>query len=360
MPRLTHRFSAPLDGGLVDVGDGTDRVREIEINPGDVASEPFWLRTSSGIVYGPLTAPWRGTIPDGGVELLSSDPNVTAPVGGPPWAFEDFSQYADTADLRLDNPDGASGTPDSENSRNCWRFSENIDQVHLETGFGLDIDGYNLTQCMRYTFNDPGGYPKRRWWTYDKYNTAWWEIYFMLGPNFHTDSLDSCDRTGSQADWKMFLWDANESSGQAGRYSFKMGKFGEQVVASYPGFDDDPKFADEPVGGQAQLHSQGYGVSYFRGTGWHRLRYGFYMDPTPLASWRRIEIDGDLVVDDTGLTVDSRVTNCDSIVTANYNRTPCASADYPSPFYVWFGRFAVYDEDPGWWSPSLPYVKKLT
>lgn len=66
-------FSPVLDGGLVNIGDGTARKQAVRIESGEY-TPPLWLRTESGLVIPVTELPWQGVVEAGQMEVLSDAP----------------------------------------------------------------------------------------------------------------------------------------------------------------------------------------------------------------------------------------------------------------------------------------------
>lgn len=94
-------FNPTLDGGLVDINDGSTSKRAIRIEAGEYAT-PFWIRTDSGIVVPVTELPWQGVLEAGQMEVLSEAP---VGVGVVPYHDFRFDGYATTNDLHA-NTDG--------------------------------------------------------------------------------------------------------------------------------------------------------------------------------------------------------------------------------------------------------------
>ena len=76
---LVQTVAPVLDGGLVDIGDGTPRRRALRIAAGEYPT-PLWARTESGLVVRVDDLPWQAGLDIGELEILSADPNA----GGQP------------------------------------------------------------------------------------------------------------------------------------------------------------------------------------------------------------------------------------------------------------------------------------
>lgn len=72
---LVRSFTPVLDGGLVNIGDGSVQKRALRIGSGEYPL-PAWARTESGMVIPIDTLPWQGVLEAGQLEVLSSDPNA--------------------------------------------------------------------------------------------------------------------------------------------------------------------------------------------------------------------------------------------------------------------------------------------
>lgn len=76
MAPVVHKLPAvTLDGGLVNIGDGSVRQRLLSIDSG--FATPLWVRDETGRYQYVQSLPWRGMLESGQVELLSSGPTVS-------------------------------------------------------------------------------------------------------------------------------------------------------------------------------------------------------------------------------------------------------------------------------------------
>lgn len=66
-------FTPVLDGGLVNIGDGSVRKQSLKIDAGEY-TPPVWARTESGVVIPITSLPYQGVIEAGQLEILSSAP----------------------------------------------------------------------------------------------------------------------------------------------------------------------------------------------------------------------------------------------------------------------------------------------
>lgn len=169
---------------------------------------------------------------------------------------EDFSTYTDTADL-LSDP------------RDIYQEETDVspEDIALDTGFGLDIDGFNLSQSMKYTFPDRtgeggtgtsgrcGGYSIGRDIMIgdpgmpdipDDPKEMWVEFYVFIEPGFTVEAPDSWDCT-SNPDWKVFFTTFN-GAGSPGTASQRYG------TTFYSGGDNNPGLHSTPTDFDCNSH----------------------------------------------------------------------------------------------------------
>lgn len=92
-------FSPVLDGGLVNIGDGTVRRQSVRIESGEY-TPPIWLRTDAGLVVPVGSLPFRGVLDAGRLEVLSEAPSGGEPPAGVVF-HSDWSTATGTSDAAL-------------------------------------------------------------------------------------------------------------------------------------------------------------------------------------------------------------------------------------------------------------------
>ena len=310
--------------------------------------QQFWLRgfVSAALVISCGSS--NGNAPPTGVKHAQATDSV------------DFSAYSSTADLLADSeglfdhaediaPNGNTGVgalATCGSTQPC---------VTLDQTQGLNIDGYHLSQSMKYTqydrTSDVGGSTDSRCGSYTISRSVplpqggvqeiWVEVYAKFETGFLTQAPSAWGCTSDQG---LKFVDANVNPGDRFSIGFRTGTnppSSGQVWFGYPDNVTDPQ-------GKVNFGS----VNYADGL-WHRYRLhckistgnpGAPNADGVMEGW----IDDTKVVSETGIMTTSTAGNTPPTgfnflsLARNMNQGP----DHDQSF--WWGRVAIYTQDPGW------------
>lgn len=236
--------------------------------------------------------------------------------GADPAVVEDFSTYGSTSEM-LSDPRGIYDRGEDHNESD----------ITLDTSTGVDIDGHDLSQSMRYTFPNNGGACEDQGISRsldlpaDSYE-VWVEWYARFDADFTTDFGNS-----NCAPAYKFLFGRQNTS----RFDLVTGLWNQDFKVAWPGGNV------ENVGGDA--------ASTFDGQ-WHRYRIQFKHESSPGADDGAIRfwVDETLVAEQTGLDTDRSSGPMRWVeLGANINQGP----DFSGMGLNW-GRIAVWTSSPGW------------
>lgn len=266
-------------------------------------------------------------------QVVSNTFDVTA-AGATPWLLEDFSTYTSTTHLKT-NPNGYYATFNPIYEGN-WNY--NVGQIFLDTGVGVNVDGYSLTKSMRYDFPAsaaeeytlgvdmffPGSVLGGPYTTIDE---VWIEIYVLFQNGFTTNG------SGAQnPDYKMFFI-ANQTSSRA---NLQPGTFGNSWTWG---------IAPDQQGNGGSPTGTIFGTP-FDGL-WHQYRVHLMVDRSGAAGhytagdwW----MDGTLQKAFPGVTVAKSTYGPFWILALGRNQNQGITQAQS----LWWGRIAIYNTDPGW------------
>lgn len=258
-------------------------------------------------------------------------PGAVAPVGGAsPTFVEDFSEYANTADMRTNPANKFTALIDGSSDGN---ETLNAAQITIDQGQGLNIGGFALSQCLLYSFPsiNAADYSIGLNMKLDQdYNEVWCELYAMFSATFTTNGP-----AAGNADYKF-------NAGRtrvAGRYMTFCGTFGDGWQFGTPASDEG--FSSD-VGGYYGNSDYPFTSSVVVWDGnWHRYRYHlknsasggaiFYIDSFRMPSFPMGTIDTS-----GGGAIYSWALG------RNNNKGTSTTMQ------VRWGRFATWAADPGW------------
>lgn len=260
-------------------------------------------------------------------------PGATAPAGGggaSPTFVEDFSEYANQAALTNNSAGKYTSLLDGSSDTN---ETFNAALITLDTTQGLNIGGYNLSQCMKYPFpsTTQADYQIACNLKLDQdYTEVWCEIYAMFSANFTTVGPAS-----GNADYKFNAGRTRVS----GRYMTFCGTFGTGWQFGYPGNDQG---ANSDVGGVYGNSDYPFTSSVVVWDGaWHRYRYHLKNSASGGAVFY---IDNFKMPGFPIGTVDTSGGGAIWSWSVGHNMNQGCF----NPMNLWWGRFATYAADPGW------------
>lgn len=248
--------------------------------------------------------------------------------GQPPDVLEDFSTYTSNANF-ISDPRGmyvsatdepAGGGPDG----NGWQFL-------LDQSVGLNIDGYSLSQSMRYDQADltaAGGSGTTGRCTDHTVDRGlkvggaevWVEVYIMFSSNYNVVAPSGWGCSSGQ-EYKLFFGGVNSVS----RFNLEMQP--NRWIFGYP------------TNETAQAVTSPVPSNWWDGK-WHQYRFHLKLGQGngEAAVW----YDGVLGADLTGINTGSNSTVDELYLGVNLNQGPGQTQ------HIWWGRIAAWYTDPGW------------
>ena len=238
---------------------------------------------------------------------------------------EDFSAYSSTANMLADPLGLYSVVEDNTTS-----------QMALDQSTGVNIDGLNLGQSMRYDYNAPGCSTQsvgRNLTLPSPTSEVWVEVYLKFSPNFTTRNVNGCS---TPPDFKALfgrLTGLNcrielHVGGASGGTAFAVGGPGcANGVGSYPGQAD---FGNAGVVWDGQ---------------WHRYRFHWKVSPSGtdhIYTWYQ---DNTLMFSKTSGWYN------DGAAAQIYSLALGRNLDQGIPsgtMSLWWGRVRAWDQNPGW------------
>jgi len=250
-----------------------------------------------------------------------SDPVDFAAVAAP-WLVEDFSTYTSTANL-LSDPRGIYSTGEDVNTG----------QIVLDKTIGDTINGWHLTQSMRYDQQDQTGNVATsltgRCGSYEitrninlpsAVTEIWVESYekYSVGWSVNVPSSWGCT---SEPAYKHFFGRINGGTGR-----FSTGTLPGEWVSEYP------------PGGQ-ELNTGVYSQTFDPADGrWHVFRYHWKVGASGVL---QVWIDGVLRINQQGVNVQAS-----SIYGISMGRNMNAGPSQNQS--IWWGLIRVFKTNPGW------------
>lgn len=276
---------------------------------------------------------------DGGPDATTSDatasdvtsPDASAPDASAPtpWLLEDFSTYTSTSNLKS-NPRGIY----SDAFVGDGNESANTTQMSLDTTVGVDIDGYTLSQSLRYDF------PVVNTSDYTigcnlqfpaQVGEVWLELYHKFSSTFTTLGPAS-----GNADYKF---NSIRTTGPSTRFMTFAGTYGTGWQFGYPGNDEGANSDVNGYYGNSTFDFTNFGTP-FDGA-WHRYRYHYKIGSgtSGLAIWF---YDGHRMPSFPAVDSSSGGVMYGWALGRNMNKGTSQSMS------EWWGRVAFYIGDPGW------------
>lgn len=232
-----------------------------------------------------------------------------------PWLLEDFSTYSSWANWIAD-PRGIYSTAEDElTSSNSF----------LDTTTGVNINGYHLTQCVRYDYIAPGCVSQtieRNLVFPSTVGEVWFELYCKWTTNFTTKNVNGC---GTPPDFKMFFLRSNAGLGRG---------------AVRWGSQDPPEISVEILSAVDLL--TGTNISGYSDNAWHQLRGHWHINGT--SSLIHLDIDGVQIYHNGALNAGS---SSPSFYGASFARNLDQGIPSGTMSQYW-GRLAFFIVDPGW------------
>lgn len=269
-----------------------------------------------------------------GVSLGDSS-SASVASGASPILTEDFSTYSSTTNW-LNDPRGIYVAASDNNTS----------KMALDQTDGVDIDGYSLTQCGKYSWaaGDVGSceITIRRKLTFANISrTMWVEWYSKFSTSGNDGKFGVCPSsvcTGKNCDYKTIFFNPYASgTPDGGRSQVNFGTFGDKVRPANPDGINVYNAHDLRDGG-------GNNINSWDGS-WHKHRVKVVTETTSGAGDGAIQYsyDGTLQVNQTGLTLNKNWDGWNRVTLgANMNRGPERAMSMK------WGRVAVYDSDPAW------------
>lgn len=234
--------------------------------------------------------------------------------GGAAWLLEDFSTYSNTANFLAD-PRGIYSTAEDEATT----------QMTLDKSTGVNIDGYALTQSVRYDYNAPACTSQtveRNLVLPTTVKEMWFELYLKFTTNFTTQDSAGC---GTPPDFKMFFLRIDEAIGRGAV------RWGSQT----------PPEVTVEIGNAVDLYTGAF-ISAYSDNHWHRVRGHWRLNGAN--SVIQLNIDGTTVYNNSAL-------NAGGTDPHFYGISLGRNLDQGVPagtMSEWWGRVAVFNSDPGW------------
>lgn len=244
----------------------------------------------------------------------SSGPRSAGGGGGSAWLLEDFSTYSSTADF-LSDPRKIYSTAEDENTG----------QMTLDKSTGVNIDGYNLPQSVRYDYGAPGCVSQtveRNLVLPTTVKEIWFELYLKFSINFTTKDSSGCT---TPPDFKMFFLRIDEAIGRGAV------RWGSQT----------PPEVTVEIGNAVDLYTGAF-ISAYSDNQWHRVRGHWLLNGAN--SVIELNIDGTTVYDNKAL-------NAGGTDPHFYGVSLGRNLDQGVPagtMSEWWGRVALFNANPGW------------
>lgn len=240
-----------------------------------------------------------------------------------PWLAEDFSTYTSTANM-LSDPRGIYSVTEDEATN----------RMTLDQTTGVNINGLNLTQSMRYDYPGPGCTSQtvtRNISLPTNVRELWVEVYMKFSNNFDTRNVNGCT---TPPDFKTLF---GRLTNLQCRFEFHVGGAdgGQAFNMGGPGCANGVAALDLKVG---DAHTVWDGQ-------WHRYRFHWFVDSTGTNHQFVWYLDNTLMFSKTsGWANDGQTAQIYGIALGRNLDQGIPSGTMS----LWWGTVRVWNKSPGW------------